>query len=78
MPSKSEFTQAKKAAGLVTREEFHSKHQACPDCNNTKLQHTLVGVIEYDNIDYYDNWNTAQCKCGWRGKVNELLEPINK
>lgn len=72
--SRSELYELKKEKGLVTRKEFYEKHKACPDCNNTKLQQTLVGVIEYENIDFIDNFNSARCKCGWRGKVNELIE----
>lgn len=60
----------------VTRKEWYSEHQACPDCDNTKLMITLAGVIEDPLRDFEDNINTAECKCGWYGPVKELLPPL--
>jgi hypothetical protein len=76
MPAKSEFIERKEAAGLVSRRIWNKLHEACPDCNNTQLMVTMVGVLEDENRDFEDNFNTAECKCGWRGPVRDLLPAI--
>ena len=62
----------------ITRKIFNEKHVACPDCDNTIIQVSLLGIVDYDDRDYEDNFNTAKCKCGWKGMVRDLLPPKEK
>lgn len=59
----------------MTKQEWEFNHAACPNCGETKLKQTLVGVPEIDG-QYEDNINTATCGCGWAGKVADL-KPAN-
>ena len=60
----------------ITKEEFYATHVACPDCDNTELQVTLVSVIDWGEEDFVDNFNRVKCKCGWEGLYGDLLPPI--
>ena len=57
----------------ITREKFYNEHVACPDCDNTRISVTLVGVIDWGDEDFFDGTNTAKCKCGWAGPIGDLL-----
>jgi len=65
-----------KVGEVITKAEYYKNHKACPDCDNTTLQVSPVCVIEKKGVDFVDTHNTVKCKCGWRGKVDELIEPL--
>ena len=60
----------------ITKKEYYESHKACPDCDNTILQVSLVGTVDDGEHDFMDRFNTAKCKCGWRGKVDDLIESL--
>lgn len=62
----------------ITKREFYANHCACPDCDNTVLNYTMISVLQYEGVDFEDKFNTASCKCGWRGPVRDLLPPLEK
>ena len=58
----------------MNREQWEKLHEACPECGNTSLIHTLIGVPEI-NGHYEDNINSASCPvCGWNGPVKDLVQ----
>jgi hypothetical protein len=62
----------------ITKKEFYANHCACPDCDNIVLMYTMINVLQYEGVDFDDRFNRAECKCGWRGPVRDLLPPLEK
>lgn len=68
------FLLKKKANGFITREEWNKLHKLCPICKTNKIIHSLIGIPDNCDKNYHDNVNTAGCtKCGWSGKVMDLV-----
>ncbi len=61
------------AQAVQERKVWNDNHSRCPNCKNDKLIHTLAGPIHIVGEGYVDNINNAECKCGWHGKVSELI-----
>ena len=66
----------------ITSDEWDEQHAACPVCGNTSLIVSLGGIIEYNDRDYFDDMNWAECAnepeldmigCSWKGMVYELV-----
>ena len=59
----------------MTRELYYYKHIACPNCGSIHTHSTYMGYIfDRDNPESFKDENLATCKCGWRGKVHDLVE----
>ena len=60
----------------MNKQEWEFAHVACPNCGNTNLRQTLIGIAEVDD-NYEDCVNSADCsECGWSGMVKDLV-PAN-
>lgn len=59
----------------MNKTEWEFNHAACPKCGSTDYKQSLVGVPEIDG-QFEDLINTAECGCGWKGQVSELV-PAN-
>lgn len=69
------FIKEKEINGYETKRSFHLKHKRCPNCGNDQIRSTILGIVEYNNKDYYDDHNVGECiKCGWKGTVNKLIK----
>ncbi len=58
---------------------YYAEHTRCPQCLKSEhVSQTCMGVLTSSGRDFEDNVNTATChdpKCGWSGKVSDLLHP---
>lgn len=59
----------------MTREVYYYKHILCPACANLHTSQTYAGcTFDRDHPDEFRDMNLATCKCGWRGRVHDLVE----
>ena len=58
-----------------SEEEYYQGHKFCPKCGNRKANmfQTCFGFIFYEGEPYKDE-NECECKCGWVGIVDDLIE----
>jgi hypothetical protein len=58
-----------------TAQAYYQKHCICPDCGcpSEEMSQTTMGVIFGMNGETEDD-NFCECKCGWKGRVWELVE----
>lgn len=56
--------------------EYYKKHRSCPQCGSLDIRESLVGFAIKDSTKDCDR-NSATCiKCGWKGIVHDLKEPL--
>lgn len=51
---------------------YNRNHCCCPRCGYNEIESTCVGYIAVD-WDTYQDGNRANCRCGWRGIVHDLI-----
>ena len=72
-PGLEEELRLKKEAADKFRTVYYFRHMACPKCGNIYLETTYMGnVLNYDDMEAYQDTNTAKCSCGWSGIVHDL------
>jgi hypothetical protein len=61
------------ARGVITQRLYNKLHKLCPLCSNHSVGRTFAGPIAILGENYEDKINDAWCRCGWKGKVNDLI-----
>lgn len=54
-------------------DDWYRLHQRCPECGEHAIP-TAMGAMNIHGKPFFDDVNTAQCKCGWEGMVYQLVE----
>ena len=75
------FFDAWSSAGVIdadairreVRKKYYEKHACCPVCGSGSIETTCIGYVSHDLFHHEDS-NDANCRCGWRGVVNDLVE----
>lgn len=61
---------------MYDREGYYHNHRYCPQCGSDELCETTMAtpVRWYDDgsLPWRDD-NLAICRCGWRGRVDDLV-----
>ena len=53
--------------------EYYLKHEFCPECFKQRDAMWIENAYQIiDMVDDVDN-NKCECKCGWRGTVDQLI-----
>lgn len=56
------------------RRQWHEAHSHCPRCGYGNVFTTTMGIGDPPpGTPFLDDHNRAHCKCGWSGKVNQLV-----
>jgi hypothetical protein len=54
------------------REQYDKLHAVCPVCKSASIEVSCVGCL-MDNLETARDANRAQCECGWRGIVHDMV-----
>lgn len=54
--------------------EYNKSHKCCPKCGSSKVLVTFIGfIVNMAKMNDYKDRNSAECACGWKGIVDELV-----
>lgn len=64
-----------RAKSKAARNQYYAAHARCPQCQATRsTTQTYMGyIMVIGREDQYKDENTATCKCGWKGIVDEMM-----
>lgn len=67
--------EATRANNKVLLEQYYEAHARCPQCQATRstTQIYMGYIMIIGREDQYKDENTAICKCGWKGIVDEMM-----
>ena len=55
-----------------SKEEYDKDHEVCPKCYMKDMFVTCICFIFIKN-KVYKNENECNCRCGWRGIVDDMI-----
>lgn len=53
--------------------EWYKKHRCCPKCYSSELHEPDMAQIEFLGEDRTDDLDMVWCKCGWKGRTENLV-----